>query len=105
VFALVFLAGVVGSLSPCVYPLIPITISLFGARSANSRMQGFLLSLVYVLGIAVTYSALGVLAATSGGLFGSALQSRLGRRDRGRQFSWRWACPCSASSRFACRMP
>jgi thiol:disulfide interchange protein len=75
VFALVFLAGVVGSLSPCVYPLIPITISLFGARSANSRMQGFLLSLVYVLGIAVTYSALGVLAATSGGLFGSALQS------------------------------
>ncbi|MCK6569508.1 sulfite exporter TauE/SafE family protein [Myxococcota bacterium] len=75
VFALVFLAGVVGSLSPCVYPLIPITISLFGARSATSRMQGFLLSLVYVLGIAVTYSALGVLAATSGGLFGSALQS------------------------------
>ncbi len=77
VFALVFLAGVVGSLSPCVYPLIPITISLFGARSATSRMQGFLLSLVYVLGIAVTYSALGVLAATSGGLFGSALQSPL----------------------------
>jgi thiol:disulfide interchange protein len=75
VFALVFLAGVVGSLSPCVYPLIPITISLFGARSASSRMQGFLLSLVYVAGIAVTYSALGVLAATSGGLFGSALQS------------------------------
>jgi len=75
VFALVFLAGVVGSLSPCVYPLIPITISLFGARSATSRMQGFVLSLVYVLGIAVTYSALGVLAATSGGLFGSALQS------------------------------
>ena len=75
VFALVFLAGVVGSLSPCVYPLIPITISLFGARSASSRAHGFVLSLVYVLGIAVTYSTLGVLAATSGGLFGSALQS------------------------------
>jgi thiol:disulfide interchange protein len=75
VYLLVFLAGVVGSLSPCVYPLIPITISLFGARSASSRAQGFTLSLVYVLGIAVTYSTLGVLAATSGGLFGSALQS------------------------------
>lgn len=75
VYLLVFLAGVVGSLSPCVYPLIPITISLFGARSAASRAHGFALSLVYVLGIAVTYSTLGVLAATSGGLFGSALQS------------------------------
>ena len=75
VLALVFLAGVVASLSPCVYPLIPITISLFGARAAKSRFQGFLLSLVYVLGITVTYSTLGVLAATSGGLFGNALQS------------------------------
>ena len=75
VYLLVFLAGVVGSLSPCVYPLIPITISLFGAREAKSRMSGFLLSLVYVAGITVTYSALGVTAATTGGLFGAALQS------------------------------
>jgi len=75
VYLLVFLAGIVASLSPCVYPLIPITLSLFGARGASSRLRGFTLSLVYVLGIAVTYSALGVLAATTGGLFGSALQS------------------------------
>lgn len=75
VYLLVFVAGIVGSLSPCVYPLIPITISLFGARDAPSRLHGFLLSLVYVLGITATYSGLGVVAATTGGLFGSALQS------------------------------
>lgn len=75
VYLLVFLAGLVASLSPCVYPLIPITLSLFGARGATSRLRGFLLSVVYVLGITVTYSALGVLAATTGGLFGAALQS------------------------------
>jgi thiol:disulfide interchange protein len=75
VYVLVFLAGIVGSLSPCVYPLIPITISLFGARDAKSRMQGFLLSLVYVLGITATYSTLGVVAASAGKVFGNALQS------------------------------
>jgi thiol:disulfide interchange protein len=75
VYALVFLAGIVASLSPCVYPLIPITISLFGARDAESRFGAFFLSLVYVSGIAATYSALGLAAATSGKLFGSALQS------------------------------
>ena len=58
--ALVFVAGFLSSLTPCVYPLIPITISLFGARGARTRWEGFGLSVVYVLGIALTYSALGV---------------------------------------------
>ncbi len=75
VYALMFLAGIAGSLSPCVYPLIPITISLFGARDAPSRLHGFVLSLVYVLGITFTYSLLGALAANSGKVFGNALQS------------------------------
>ncbi|MBU1430644.1 thioredoxin family protein [Myxococcota bacterium] len=74
-YFLVFLAGIVASLSPCVYPLIPITISVLGGGEALSKGQGFLRSLVYVLGIATTYSILGVIAARGGGLFGAALQS------------------------------
>ncbi len=75
VYLLIFFAGIIGSLSPCVYPLIPITISVLGGGEKISRGQGFLRSLVYVLGITTTYSVLGVLAASTGGLFGSALQS------------------------------
>ncbi len=72
---LVFLAGLMSSLTPCVYPLIPITIGLFGARSAATRLQGFRLSLVYVMGIVLTYSVLGVVAASAGSVFGGAMQS------------------------------
>jgi thiol:disulfide interchange protein DsbD len=73
--ALVFLAGLALNLTPCVYPLIPITIGFFSAQSERSRGRTWLLALVYVLGMSVTYSALGVLAALTGRLFGSALQS------------------------------
>lgn len=72
---LVFIAGVLASLTPCVYPLIPITVGIFGAKQAESRGKAFGLSLVYVLGIAVTYSALGVAAASLGTVFGGAMQS------------------------------
>jgi len=65
-FLFVFGGGILTSFTPCVYPLIPITISLFGAREASSRMRAFLLSATYVLGIATMYSALGVLAAATG---------------------------------------
>ncbi len=66
----VFLGGVLTSLTPCVYPLIPITVSLFGARESPSRLKAFLLSATYVLGIATMYSALGLAAAASGTIFG-----------------------------------
>lgn len=72
---LVFIAGVLASLTPCVYPLIPITVGIFGARQADSRLHGFGLSIVYVLGIAVTYSILGVAAASLGTVFGGAMQN------------------------------
>ena len=72
---LMFVAGFLSSLTPCVYPLIPITVSIFGARAATSRWQAFLLSVVYVLGIAITYSLLGVMAASFGTVFGGAMQS------------------------------
>lgn len=71
---LVFIAGFLSSLTPCVYPLIPITIGIFGAADAGSRFKGFTLSLAYVLGIAITYSLLGVAAAVFGTVFGGAMQ-------------------------------
>src|SRR5262245_43044655 len=74
-FAVLFLAGVLTSLTPCVYPLIPITVSVFGARQVEHRTRSLALSATYVAGIAVTYSALGVFAALSGKAFGSALAS------------------------------
>ncbi len=70
-----FLGGIVISLTPCVLPIIPLTITVIGARGAGSRSKAFGLSLVYVLGIGFTYSTLGVIAATTGALFGSLFQS------------------------------
>lgn len=72
----VFIAGFLTSLTPCVYPMIPITLAILGARAKNqTKLKSFSLSFVYVLGIASTYSALGVMAASTGSLFGSALSN------------------------------
>src|SRR4030043_1342331 len=68
-FLAAYIGGVVISFTPCTYPLIPVTVGFIGARS-SSKLNGFLLSLVYVGGLAVTYSILGALAALSGKLFG-----------------------------------
>ena len=51
-FLLVFTGGILTSLTPCVYPLIPITVSIFGANREATRLKSFLLSVTYVLGIA-----------------------------------------------------
>jgi len=74
-FVGVFLSGILLSFTPCVFPMIPITVSVIGARGAGSVARSFTLSLAYVLGIALTYAALGVFAAKTGALFGSALQN------------------------------
>jgi thiol:disulfide interchange protein DsbD len=74
-YAVAFGGGVLTSLTPCVYPLIPITVSIFGARQASSRRHAMVLSALYVLGIAITYSALGVGAALTGKAFGSVMQN------------------------------
>jgi thiol:disulfide interchange protein DsbD len=68
----VFLSGVLTSFTPCVYPMIPITIAYIGGRSGESRLKGLFLSIFYVIGMAATYSALGAFAALTGKLFGSA---------------------------------
>ncbi len=73
VFLGIFGAGLLASLTPCVYPMIPITMAIVGAKGGG-KARGFLLSLVLVLGMAVTYTALGLLAASSGQAFGAFAQ-------------------------------
>lgn len=72
---LIFLGGLALNLTPCVYPLIPITVSYFGAQSSGSKSQSILMGVFYALGMSVTYSALGVFAALTGSLLGTALQN------------------------------
>lgn len=70
-----FLAGVATALTPCVYPVIAITVSVFGAQKSTSLARGALLSSAFVLGIAALFTPLGLFAAATGGLFGSALSN------------------------------
>jgi len=76
-FLLVFLGGLALNLTPCIYPLIPITISYFGGQGGGKKGGIVLHSVIYVVGMATTYSILGVIAAFTGSLFGSALQNPL----------------------------
>lgn len=69
----IFLGGFLTSLTPCVYPLIPITVGVFGARQAESKGRALLLTTSYVVGMGLVFSALGVFAALSGRAFGSVL--------------------------------
>ena len=73
--ALVFGAGFLVSLTPCVLPMVPITIGIIGARSAGSRLQAIALSATYVAGLAIVYSALGIAAGFTGMMFGAWMQS------------------------------
>ena len=74
----VFLVGLGLNLTPCVYPMMSVTVSLFGNKHHHStRSESFLRALIYVLGIATMYSSIGVAAAFTGGFFGSLLQNKL----------------------------
>ena len=72
----VFLGGLALNLTPCVYPMIAITVSYFGAREGRTRGQAFAGALAYCIGIVASYSVLGIMAALTGGLFGALLQSQ-----------------------------
>lgn len=70
-----FIAGVLTSLTPCIYPMIPITAAIVGGQSvgeaAPSRSRTILLTLTYVVGLALAYATLGVIAGLTGTIFGS----------------------------------
>ncbi len=68
--------GFLVSSTPCVYPMIAVTVSVFGARKAKGRWEGAALSFAFVLGIVAMFVPLGLLAGLSGSMFGSVLQSR-----------------------------
>lgn len=71
----IFVIGLALNLTPCVYPMLSVTVSLFGTQTDTKASRVVLKALTYVLGIATMYSILGVVAALSGGLFGGVLQS------------------------------
>lgn len=72
VLLLVFLGGIFSNLTPCVYPMIPITLRLLSRQGHSPRSS----AAVYAAGIVITYTALGLVAALSGGMFGSLLASK-----------------------------
>ncbi len=73
--AAIFLGGLALNLTPCIYPLIPITVSYFGGTGTPSRGRTLIHGGLYLFGLAFTNSALGVAAALSGGMLGAVLQS------------------------------
>ena len=72
---LLFLGGVLTSLTPCVYPMIPITAAIVGGAEAGAsgagRFRPLTLSLTYALGLSLVYALLGLFAGLSGTLFGT----------------------------------
>lgn len=74
---LVFIGGLALNLTPCVYPLIPITIGYFGGQSEGKTSRLFMMGLLFVLGMAVTYSVVGVVTSLSGAVFGALLQNTI----------------------------
>ncbi len=70
----IFAGGIALNLTPCIYPLIPITVSYFGGRSTRDQRNLVIHGACYIGGLAITNSALGVTAALSGGFLGSLLQ-------------------------------
>jgi thiol:disulfide interchange protein DsbD len=71
----IFVGGIALNLTPCVYPLIPITVSYFGGRTDQSQGKLLIHGACYIGGLSVTNSLLGVTAALTGGLMGAMLQS------------------------------
>jgi thiol:disulfide interchange protein DsbD len=71
----VFIGGLALNLTPCVYPLIPITIGFFGGQSEGSTKRLIMMGILFVLGLAVTYSVIGVVTSLTGALFGALLQN------------------------------
>ena len=72
---ILFIAGVLTSLTPCIYPMIPITAAIVGGSAVGDaprpRARTVMLTLAYVIGLATAYASLGLFAGLSGTIFGS----------------------------------
>lgn len=71
--ALIYLMGILMSLTPCIYPMLPITAGVLQAQGSSSMARSFILSLSYSLGTATTFATFGLIAASTGHLFGQLL--------------------------------
>lgn len=72
-----FVGGLALNLSPCVYPMVPVTIAFFSQQTKGRRRSVVGLGLLYVAGLSFSYAMLGLLAAKTGSLFGAWLQQPL----------------------------
>jgi thiol:disulfide interchange protein DsbD len=68
---LAYFGGIISSFTPCIYPVIPITVGFIGGASEKSIKAGWVMSSFYVLGMAAVYTVLGLIASFSGKIFGS----------------------------------
>lgn len=71
VFIMVFLGGVVTSLSPCILAMLPVMVGYIGGYGQQSRMRSFVLALLMVLGLSTTFTILGISASLLGKVFGN----------------------------------
>ncbi|MEI7903953.1 MAG: cytochrome c biogenesis protein CcdA [Candidatus Firestonebacteria bacterium] len=71
VYFLSLAGGIMVSFEPCIYTMLPITVTFIATQSGGSKFKGFTLSLVYVLGLALIYTVLGAVASLTGSYFGS----------------------------------
>jgi len=70
-YFIVFWAGILVSFTPCVYPVMPLTASFIaGVNTQGTKFMGFIISLIYVFGLAITYCTIGIFAALTGKIFG-----------------------------------
>jgi len=72
----IYLMGLALNLTPCVYPMLSVTVSLFGGQKEVHHWRAFGKAVVYVLGIATMYSALGIVSAMTGDIFGAIMQNK-----------------------------
>lgn len=68
-----YFAGILASFSPCIYPLIPVTLGIIGAYSLHSKRKGFVMSFIFVLGFALIYTTLGLISAALGIFLGKLI--------------------------------
>jgi thiol:disulfide interchange protein len=106
VIATFFGLGLLLALTPCVFPMIPILSGIIaGQKKDLTKTSGFLLSLAYVLGMAITYAVAGVAAALSGTLISNALQNPWALGYRRADLSSASRFRCSASTNCSCPAP
>ncbi len=70
IITLAFIAGILVSFTPCVYPMIPITAGILQSQAQRSMLHNFFAALAYITGIALVYALLGYLSATTALIFG-----------------------------------